>query len=81
MADEPSKALRTTAGKLAARSWLRPGVTTTRRRRAIALGVAAIADVLQIAIFPAFIEGAASPFDDALNAVVVITLLTILDLR
>ena len=35
----------------------------SRRRKRIALGVAAMSDVVQMALFPTFVEGAASPFD------------------
>jgi hypothetical protein len=71
----------TTGGMVKATSWLRPGNTTTKKRRALALGVAALADVLQLAIFPTFIEGALSPFLDVLDAVVVVALLAILGFR
>jgi len=40
----------------------------TRLRAALALAMAA--DLLQIAVFPLFIEGAASPADDVLDLVV-----------
>jgi hypothetical protein len=53
----------------------------SRKRKAVALAIAAAADVLQIAVFPAFIEGAASPFDDALDAVIAVTLLVVLGFR
>jgi hypothetical protein len=65
----------------AARTFLRPGADTTKRRWRMAFAVAAVADVLQIAVFPAFVEGAASPLDDALDAVVAVALLLILGLR
>jgi hypothetical protein len=64
-----------------ATSWLRPAPTTTKKRRAIALAVAAAADVLQVAVFPAFVEGAVSPFEDVLDAVVAVALVAILGLR
>lgn len=41
-------------------------VTTGPRLKA-AMGLALIADILQMAIFPLFIEGAASPAEDALD--------------
>jgi hypothetical protein len=50
----------------------------SRKRRAIALAVAGVADLVQIVFLPAFIEGVASPFDDALDLVVVVALLAIL---
>jgi len=40
--------------------------------------VAAIADALQIIIFPAFVEGALSPADDALDIVVAAVLIPLL---
>jgi hypothetical protein len=42
----------------------------SRRRRAVALAVALAADTLQLVLWPAFSEGAASPFDDALDVAV-----------
>jgi hypothetical protein len=53
----------------------------SRKRKAVALAIAAAADIIQIAIFPAFIEGAASPFDDALDAVTALLLLVVLGFR
>ena len=50
----------------------------SRKRKALALAVATAADLLHIAIFPAFVEGAASPFDDALDAVTAVILLVVL---
>lgn len=47
----------------------------SRRRKAVALGVAILADLVQVVLWPVFAEGAASPFDDALDAVVAFTLL------
>src|SRR4051812_30037573 len=75
-AESPKRAIATTA-----RSWLRPGSTTTKKRRAIALAIAAAADILQVLVFPAFIEGAGSPLDDALDAVVALALLATLGFR
>jgi hypothetical protein len=46
----------------------------TKRRRAVALSIALVADVLQLVLWPAFSEGAASPFEDALDIVVAISL-------
>ena len=42
----------------------------SRKRIWIARGIAALADVIQIAIFPAFSQGGASPFDAALDVIV-----------
>ena len=47
----------------------------SRRRKALAFTVAAAADLVQLVLFPMFAEGAASPFDDALDAVVALVLL------
>jgi hypothetical protein len=44
----------------------------------IALILAIVADVLQIALLPMFVEGAASPADDALDAGVGIALIALL---
>lgn len=46
----------------------------TRSRFRIALLVAVVADVVQIVGFPLFAEGAASPLDDILDAVVAVAL-------
>jgi hypothetical protein len=50
----------------------------SRRRKAAALAIAAAADVTQMVLFPAFIEGAASPLEDALDAAVALVLLLVL---
>jgi hypothetical protein len=50
----------------------------SKKRKAIAFAIAAVADLLQLAIWPAFVGGAASPFDDALDAVVAIALVATL---
>jgi stage V sporulation protein SpoVS len=47
----------------------------SRKRKAVALAVAFAADLVQLVLWPAFAEGAASPFDDALDAVVALVLL------
>jgi len=47
----------------------------SRKRRAVALAVAVLVDVVQIVLWPAFAGGAASPFDDALDAAVALILL------
>ena len=58
--------------------WLRGRIlgapVVSKKRKAIALAIAAIADLLQLGIWPAFVEGATSPFDDGLDAVVAIAL-------
>ncbi len=43
----------------------------TRARMRTALGLAIAADLLQILVFPFFVEGAASPVDDALDVFMV----------
>jgi hypothetical protein len=62
-------------------SFFRPPRAITRKRWVSALAVAAVADILQLALFPAFSSGATSPFDDVLDAVVAISLLAILGFR
>ncbi len=47
----------------------------SRKRRAVALTVAILADAVQIVLWPAFSGGVASPFDDALDAAVALILL------
>lgn len=47
----------------------------SKKRKAIALTVAVLADLTQLVLWPAFAEGAASPFDDALDIVVAAVLL------
>jgi hypothetical protein len=49
--------------------------SVSRKRRALALAVAVIADALQIVVWPAFAGGAVSPIDDALDAAVALILL------
>jgi hypothetical protein len=52
--------------------------SVSKRRRAMALSVAILADTLQVVLLPMFWEGAASPFDDALDLVVAATLWVLL---
>jgi hypothetical protein len=59
----------------AARARVLSGVS--RRRKRIALAVAALSDVVQLALFPVFAEGASSPFDVALDAATAIAILAI----
>jgi hypothetical protein len=47
-----------------------PFPMSRRLRVRIAMGVAILADVLQLLVFPLFVEGAAAPADDVLDAVV-----------
>jgi hypothetical protein len=51
--------------------------TKSPRRIWLARAIAVAADVVQVAIFPAFIQGALSPFEDALDVIVAL-LLTLL---
>jgi hypothetical protein len=46
----------------------------SRRRKRIALAIAGAADLLQLALPPLFGEGALSPFDDVLDALVAVAL-------
>jgi hypothetical protein len=48
------------------------------RRKKIALVIAALADAIQLGLFPVFAEGALSLPDDALDALVALTLLVTL---
>jgi hypothetical protein len=48
------------------------------RRKKIALVIAALADAVQLGLFPVFAEGALSLPDDALDALVALTLLVTL---
>jgi hypothetical protein len=47
----------------------------TRKQKAVAMAIAVLADLVQMVLWPAFAEGAASPFDDALDGVVALALL------
>jgi hypothetical protein len=50
----------------------------TRKRRYLALAVAGVSDLAQMIFSPAFIEGAASPFELALDGATAVVLLLIL---
>ena len=50
------------------------GKPLSAKRKTVAFAIAAAADVLQLAVFPAFSEGAFSPFEDVLDVVVAIAL-------
>jgi hypothetical protein len=52
-------------------------VTLTRRRKLVALAVAGASDVGQMVFSPAFVEGAGSPFEIALDAVTALVILLI----
>ena len=52
----------------------RPTATVSRGRKRIALAIAALADAVQIGLFPVFSEGALSIPDDVLDAVVALLL-------
>lgn len=47
----------------------------SKKRKALALAVAVLADLTQLVLWPAFAAGAASPFEDALDAAVALALL------
>jgi hypothetical protein len=49
-------------------------VRPTRRQKRIALGIAAVADLVQLGLAPLFAEGALSPLDDVLDVVVAVAL-------
>jgi hypothetical protein len=67
--------VRPTRGALAALRAQVLGVRpVSRRRRGVALGVAITADLVQLALWPLFAEGAASGFEDALDVVVALVL-------
>jgi hypothetical protein len=53
---------------------LRPAMTVSPVRKRIALAIAALADAVQLGLFPVFAEGALSIPDDALDAVVAVLL-------
>lgn len=53
----------------------------TARRKKIALAIAALADAIQIGLFPGFIEGGLSIPDDALDAIVAVALFVTLGWR
>ena len=53
----------------------------TRSRKGIALAIAGMADLIQVAFLPLFGEGVASPFEDALDFGVAIALLGVLGFR
>ena len=73
MSRSPVPARAAALGFVRARLLGAPAVS--RRRRAVALTVAVLADAVQIVLWPAFAGGAASPFDDALDAAVALVLL------
>ncbi len=51
------------------------GHTVSRTRKRVALALAAVADLLQLGLFPVFAEGALSIPDDVLDVVVAVALL------
>jgi hypothetical protein len=53
---------------------LRPTATVSRRRKRVAFAIAALADAVQLGLFPVFAEGALSIPDDALDAAVALLL-------
>jgi hypothetical protein len=57
---------------------VRPTKAVSRRRKRIALAIAALADAVQLGFFPVFGEGTLSLPDDALDAVVAVLLVVTL---
>ena len=57
---------------------LRPTMAVSPVRKRIALGIAALADAVQLGLFPVFAEGALSIPDDALDAITAVLLLVTL---
>lgn len=53
----------------------------TRRRKNVALAIAAVADAVQLGLYPVFLEGVLSIPDDILDAVVALALLITLGWR
>ncbi len=68
------------AAALLARSQVSPAAVDPTRKK-IALGIAAIADLVQVGAFPIFSEGALSIPDDALDVGVAFVLLLVLGFR
>ena len=60
---------------------LAPSDSVSPRRRRIAIAIAALADALQLGLFPVFSEGALSIPDDVLDGVVAVLLLVTLGWR
>jgi hypothetical protein len=58
-----------------------PPTRLSRRRKLAALTIAGTADVLQVALFPLFIEGAASPFNITVDLITAILLTGVLGFR
>jgi hypothetical protein len=56
-------------------------LVVTKKQKRVAFGVALIADVVQLALFPLFAEGALSPFQDTLDVLVALTLLVTVGFR
>jgi hypothetical protein len=82
MADLSSKVPSDPKGLLAAaaRAKLSPAAVDPTRKK-IALGIAAVADAVQLGFFPIFSEGALSIPDDILDGVVVLALIVVLGFR
>ena len=66
---------------VASRSVARLHARSTRRQKRIALVVAGVADLIQLALAPLFAEGALSPFDVALDVVTAVALTGVLGWR
>jgi hypothetical protein len=53
----------------------------TRKQKRVALAIAMVADLVQLGLFPLFFEGALSPLDGALDAIVALSLILVLGWR
>ena len=58
-----------------------PKPPISRSQKAAAIAIAGVADLLQICLFPAFMEGGLSPFDDALDFIVALLLMIVCGFR
>ncbi len=64
----------------AAHASISPAAVPASRKK-LALGIAAIADLIQIGYFPIFGEGALSPPDDVLDVAIAVILVLVLGFR
>jgi hypothetical protein len=73
--------LRIARGVLSRPLGIRQAVRPSRQKKRNALIVASVADLIQLALAPLFVEGALSPFDFALDVVTAIALMQMLGWR
>ncbi|MFT3767840.1 MAG: hypothetical protein QM820_20510 [Minicystis sp.] len=82
MPNAPPQAVPAVPARTGALGFLRDRVigvpAVSKKRKAVALAIAVCADLAQLVLWPAFAPGAASPFDDALDAVVALAMLVTL---